>query len=294
MFTGLSAFPLTPMNETAIDEGAFSGLIRRLVAADVASLGVLGSTGSYAYLTREERKRVLELAVAAADSVPVIAGIGALRTRQVLELAEDAQKAGAKALLLAPVSYQKLSEEEVFQLYKSVNENISVPLVVYDNPGTTHFTFSDELYCRLAALSHVAAIKIPGVPDSDEAAKMRVSQLRGLLPAKVAIGVSGDSLAARGMNAGCDLWFSVLGGLFPQVCQQIIRLSAERQFQQAQGAADRLAPLWALFAQYGSLRVVAELAIKMSLTAADNLPLPLRRIDKADAAKLDKILPELC
>lgn len=88
MFTGLSAFPLTSMNETAIDEPAFSELIRRLVAADVASPGVPGSTGSYAFLTRHERKRVLELAVAAADSVPVIAGIGALRRIDKADAAE--------------------------------------------------------------------------------------------------------------------------------------------------------------------------------------------------------------
>ena len=63
MFSGLSAFPLTPMNETGIDEKAFVRLIKRLVAAGVDSIGALGSTGSYAYLSRDERMRVTQLAV---------------------------------------------------------------------------------------------------------------------------------------------------------------------------------------------------------------------------------------
>jgi len=105
VFRGLSAFPLTPLAEAGIDFRAFAGLVERLADSDVDSMGVLGSTGSYAYLEKHERKRALREALAHAGGVPVIAGIGALRTRDVLELALDAEDAGAAGLLLAPVSY---------------------------------------------------------------------------------------------------------------------------------------------------------------------------------------------
>ncbi|MDM3888662.1 dihydrodipicolinate synthase family protein [Pseudomonas sp. BCRC 81390] len=49
MFTGLCAFPLTPMNEDQVDEASYVHLISRLVKAGVDSIGALGSTGSYAY-----------------------------------------------------------------------------------------------------------------------------------------------------------------------------------------------------------------------------------------------------
>ena len=123
MFTGLSAFPLTPMNETEIDESAFSGIVSRLAEAGVDSIGALGSTGNYAYLTREERKRVARLAVTAAGTTPVMIGIGSLRTAHVRALAEDAQNAGAAAVLLAPMSYQQLTAEEVFGLYDAVTRD---------------------------------------------------------------------------------------------------------------------------------------------------------------------------
>ncbi|MFD7010580.1 dihydrodipicolinate synthase family protein [Rhodococcus jostii] len=122
------------MNETEIDESAFSGIVSRLAEAGVDSIGALGSTGNYAYLTREERKRVARLAVTAAGTTPVMIGIGSLRTAHVRALAEDAQNAGAAAVLLAPMSYQQLTAEEVFGLYDAVTRELSVPLCVYDNP----------------------------------------------------------------------------------------------------------------------------------------------------------------
>lgn len=143
MFTGLSAFPLTPLDRDRIDEDAFANLVARLVISGVDSITVLGSTGSYAYLTREERARVTELAVQQSGETPLLVGIGALRTSQVLQLAEDAQAAGASGVLLAPVSYQTLTADDVYGLYEDVSAALSVPLVVYDNPGTTHFTFTD-------------------------------------------------------------------------------------------------------------------------------------------------------
>ncbi|CAM5454294.1 dihydrodipicolinate synthase family protein [Streptomyces antimycoticus] len=103
----------------------------------------------------------------------MIVGIGALRTRHVLEAAEDAQSAGAAGVLLAPVSYQPLTDDEVFGLFEDVTAGLSVPLVVYDNPRTTRFTFTDELYARLGRLPRVASIKIPGVPAASAAARAR-------------------------------------------------------------------------------------------------------------------------
>ena len=84
IFTGLSAFPLTPLHDDKVDEEAFADLITRLVVAGVDSITVLGSTGSYAYLTPSERARIAELAVEHAGSTPVFVGVGDLRTSHVL------------------------------------------------------------------------------------------------------------------------------------------------------------------------------------------------------------------
>lgn len=294
MFTGLSAFPLTPMNEQGVDEGAFARLVEQLVAAKVDSIGALGSTGSYAYLSRIERSRVTQLAVDAAGNIPVMVSIGSLRTRDVLLLAEDAQKAGVKALLLPPVSYQKLSAEDVFSLYETVTANISVPLCVYDNPGTTHFEFTDELHGRIARLPNVHSIKIPGVPEAPDQAKARVDRLRALIPEHVTIGVSGDAFAATGLNAGCEVWYSVIGGLFPKTALAITRAALSGNAEEATRLSESLKPLWALFTQFGgSFRVVATAAELRGFTHSPSLPLPLRTISGAGRQQIAAVIDEL-
>ena len=293
MFTGLSAFPLTPLRDGKVDENAFVGLIENLVSVKVDSIGALGSTGSYAYLNREERRLAAQLAVAAAGDVPVIVGIGAVATRDVLLLAEDAQAAGASALLLPPVSYQALRADEVFELYETVAHRVSLPLVVYDNPGTTHFQFTDELHGRIAALPNIASIKIPAVPADPAQASARVASLRAVIPGHVSIGVSGDAAAVNGLNAGCELWYSVMGGLFPRTARALVQASRSEQSERGLKESARLEPLWALFREYGSLRVIATAAEVLGHAAANCLPLPLKGLDGPSTQRVAQVLKTL-
>lgn len=280
--TGLSAFPLTPVSDDAgIDEAAFTSIVERLAAAGVDSITVLGSTGSYAYLTREERKRVVELAVAVAGNTPVLAGVGATRTRDVLRHADDAQAAGAAGLLVAPVSYQPLSDEEVYGLFDAVDAATSVPVVVYDNPGTTHFEFSDDLHARIADLPHIASIKIPPEENGPDAMAERIDTLRAELPTTVSIGISGDYVAAEALNAGCDAWYSVLGGTLPHACQAIVDAAAVGDATRTTELSNQLLPLWNLFYDHGSYRVVSALAEELGLVTHPNLPLPVLGLDQA-------------
>ena len=293
MFTGLSAFPLTPLADDTVDETAFTGLVQQLAAAQVDSITALGSTGSYAYLSAEERRRVARLAVEHAGDIPVFVGIGALRTSQVLTHLEHAQQAGAAAVLLAPMSYQPLTDDDVVGLFDTVTAHSSVPVIVYDNPGTTRVTFSTELYGRIAELPRIASVKIPGVPADPQTARARVDAIRAVLPEHVRIGVSGDATAATGLVAGCDAWYSVLAGTLPAPALRITRAVREGRGAEAAAEAARLAPLWRLVAEHGSLRVVAAIAEQEGLAPRACLPLPLRGLDDDLRARLARVLDDL-
>ncbi|MCQ6270685.1 dihydrodipicolinate synthase family protein [Pseudarthrobacter sp. R1] len=294
MFTGLSAFPLTPLAHDGVDEASFVRMVKRLHWAGVDSITALGSTGSYAYLSGEERSRVARLAVEHAGSTPVIVGIGALRTSQVLANAENAELAGAAGLLLAPMTYQPLTEDDVFELFRTVTAHTSLPVVVYDNPGTTHFTFSTELYGRIAALPRIASIKIPGVPGGLEQAAARLQEIRAVVPASVTIGVSGDAHAAAGLAAGCDAWCSVIGGTLPALALGITRAAREGRIADALAESGRLAPLWNLFAEFGgSIRVVAAIAEQLGLAPGACLPLPIQGLSVDQRRRVAGVIKEL-
>ncbi|MGO3022500.1 MAG: dihydrodipicolinate synthase family protein [Brevibacterium sp.] len=294
LLTGLSAFPLTPLKDDRLDEDAFVGLIERLVLAGVDSITALGSTGSYAYLDTDERARVAQLSVESALDIPVFIGVGALRTRDVLANVASAEAAGAQGLLLAPVSYQPLTDDEVFELFRSVTVSTDLPIVVYDNPGTTHFTFTTELYSRLAGLDGVASIKIPGTPASPAGWEERIGEIRAAIGSEVTIGISGDAHGAEGLIAGCDAWYTAVGGTIPEPMLEITRAAELGNAQLARELSAELQPLWDLFTEFGgSLRVTAAIAEHLGLVGADILPLPVRDLDAAAKRKVAEVVDNL-
>lgn len=290
-FTGLSAFPITPMHQDAPDEAQFAALINRLVEAKVDSIGALGSTGSYAFLTRSEREKIARLAVQQAGTTPVLVSIGAINLRDTLLLAEDAQKAGVKALLLPPMSYFPLQDEEVFTLYETVNKHVSVPLVVYDTPGTTQFHFSDALMKRICELKHVRSIKLPSGSPTPEDASARMKRLLPALPESISPGISGDPTAAGALMQGARVWFSEWGGLFPRLARQLTDAALAGQKDEVARINAIFTPFWEMSARYGgSLRVIASAAEIMGLTGTHALPRPLQGVSAQDAETLASLI----
>ncbi len=254
IFRGLSAFPITPADEQGrVDAGALRTLLARLTNARVNSIGLLGSTGSYPYLDRGERRRAIEAAVdQVGGKVPILVGIGALRTDDAVRFGQDAKAAGADAVLLAPVSYTPLTDDEVFTHFEAVAAAVGLPLCVYNNPGTTHFTISTDLVARLSRVSNIVAVKNPSPAASAVPDLLR--ELRAKTAAGFSLGFSVDANATEAMLAGGDAWYSVVGGLFPQLAMQI--LAATPNPDEARRLNQRLKPLWDLFTEFSSLRVM--------------------------------------
>lgn len=272
LFSGLSAFPVTPADaDGRVDVDHLQRLVARLCAADVASIGAMGSTGGYVYLSNAERDRAVAAVVEAAGPVPVLAGIGALCTSDVLHHARTAEAAGAAGVLLAPVSYLPLTDDEVLGLARDVAGATGLPICIYNNPGTTHFDISEDLLTRLARIPTVAAVKNP--PPQDGAFAAQITRLRARLPAGFSVGYSGDAAIAGALSAGADAWYSVLAGTCPGICGQV--WAARSDAAELAALEGRLAPLWALFNAHGSIRVVHEVAGLLGLGPVA-LPRPLR------------------
>ena len=281
MFRGLSAFPITPSDaEGRVDALALRALVARLRAADVHAIGLLGSTGSYPYLSRHERRRALEAAVdEAGGRLPILVGVGALRTDETVRIAQDARSAGAAAGLLAPVSYTPLTEREVFEHFATVARESRLPLCIYDNPATTHFRFTPALVGRLSAIPGVVAVKSPA-PEPD-AVNAYLGQLRAAVPDGFALGFSGDWNAVEALLAGGDAWYSVVAGLFPELAMTLVRAVEAGAVDEARRLNARLRPLWDLFRKHSSLRVIYASADILGICRAQP-PRPILPLDGAD------------
>jgi 4-hydroxy-tetrahydrodipicolinate synthase len=278
LFNGLSAFPLTPTDAAGrLQADVLCRFLERIRMAGADSIGLLGSTGGYAYLRREERQRAVRVAVeCVAGKTPIIVGVGALRTDEAQTLALDARAAGANGLLLAPISYAPLTDEEVFQHFAAVAEAGELPLCIYNNPSTTKFTFSDDLIARLAKLPNMAAVKMPLPANGDF--RGEIERLRMITPDGFAVGYSGDWGAADALLAGCDAWYSVVAGLLPAPALALTRAAQAGDSTEAAHINDAFQPLWELFKAFGSFRVMYVMADLLGLAKIEPprpiLPLP--------------------
>ena len=284
LFAGLSAFPITPATpDGQVIEADLRAILRRIARGGADSVGLLGSTGTYMFLDRDARRRATAIAVETLTDTPVIVGVGALRTDHARALARDAAAEGAAGLLLAPVSYTPLTEEEVFRHFTAVAEATDTPIVIYNNPSTTNFTFKPALVARLAAaIPSIAAIKLP-LPKGDIAEDLKA--YREAAP-RLTIGYSGDWGCKDGLLAGADAWFSVSAGLFAERAAALT--AAARAGDRAE--ADRLdaafAPLWEVFKVTGGMRAAYAAANHLGLTAAQP-PLPVLPLDGELRASLE-------
>ena len=139
-FHGVLPALITPFTDdgSAIDTGALTALVDRVINAGVGGLVPGGSTGEFTTLTNSERRQLVEVTVeAAAGRVAVVAGTGALSTRETVELSVHAEQAGAAAVMVVPPFYDALSWRELVAHYTAVAEAIDVPIMYYNLPSAT-------------------------------------------------------------------------------------------------------------------------------------------------------------
>jgi len=243
LFRGLSAFPITPTDHAGVvDAESLAIILSRIQEAGADSVGLLGSTGGYAFLSRDQRRRALETAMATVGGeMPVIVGVGALRTDEAQALAREAREAGADGLLLAPVSYTPLTEQEVYEHYVAVADVGQLPLCVYNNPSATKFTFSVRLIERLAKVPNIVAIKMPLPADGDYSSEM--ATIRRHTASTFATGYSGDWGAADALLAGADAWYSVVAGLLPSEALALTRAAQSGDIERAKRVDRAFGPL---------------------------------------------------
>ena len=159
---GILAAVTTPFTAdgSAIDEPVIKSQVERLVAAGIHGLVPTGTTGEFTSLTPDEYRRVVELYVqAAAGRVPVIAGVGALSTKDAVELARDFEQRGADAIMVVPPFYDPLDFPTLKAFLTAVSDAITVPIVYYNVPGATGIRLTAAEIAELGDIERVDYLK---------------------------------------------------------------------------------------------------------------------------------------
>ena len=119
-----------------------------------------GTTGESPTLSHDEHKKIIEIAVNECNGkIPVIAGTGSNSTSEAVDLSKYAEKAGSDALLVVTPYYNKPTQEGLYQHYKKINDNVGIPIIIYNIPSRSVIDMSVKTMTRLYELKNIAGVK---------------------------------------------------------------------------------------------------------------------------------------
>jgi 4-hydroxy-tetrahydrodipicolinate synthase len=239
MFSGSIPALVTPMRNGSIDEDAFRDFVEWQIAEGSHGLVPVGTTGESPTLTHEEHRRVVEICVeVAAKRVPVIAGAGSNSTREAIDLAQHAEKAGADAVLVVTPYYNKPNQRGLYAHFRAVAEAVSIPLIIYNIPPRSVVDMSPKTMGKLFRdCKNVVGVK-------DATANLARASLQRHRMGPDFIQLSGEDATALGFMAhgghGC---ISVTANVAPKLCSEFQAACLAGDFKKALGYQDRLMPL---------------------------------------------------
>lgn len=234
--SGTGVAIVTPFTaQQQIDFPALEKIIEFLIQGGVQYIVSLGTTGETPVLDTAEKKDILQCTYQqVAGRIPVVAGIGGNNTRAVIQDLSTYPLEQATAILSVSPSYNKPSQEGIYQHYKAIAEASPLPVILYNVPGRTGRNMTASTTLRLAALPNVAGIKeASGLMD-------QCALLIKEKPADFLVVSGEDALTLAQIAAGMDGVISVAANAFPAIFSQMVQHSLHNEFAQARQLNNRL------------------------------------------------------
>ena len=160
MLKGSIVALITPFDGDNLGEDNYVKLINYHLESGTNGVVPGGTTGESPTLSHNEHKKIIEIAVKECKGkIPVIAGTGSNSTDEAIELSRFAEKAGSDALLVVTPYYNKPTQEGLYQHYKKINDNVGVPIVIYNIPSRSVIDMSVDTMAKLYELKNIIGVK---------------------------------------------------------------------------------------------------------------------------------------
>ena len=242
MFKGSIVALITPFKNNKLDEDSYISLIHYHLKNGTAGLVPAGTTGESPTLDHEEHHRVIELCVKESKGkIPVIAGTGSNSTDEAISLTKFAEKSGADAALVVTPYYNKPTQEGLYQHFKAINDNCSIPIIIYNIPPRSVVDMNVDTMARLFELKNIVGVK-DATGDLDRVIKQKEKMGPDFIQ------LSGEDGTALEFNlnggVGC---ISVSANVAPKLCSEFQEASISKNnsnlMAKAKEINEKLTPL---------------------------------------------------
>ena len=160
MLKGSIVALITPFKNDSLDEDTYRKLIDYHLKNGTNGVVPGGTTGESPTLSHSEHKKIIQIAVKECKGkIPIIAGTGSNSTDEAIDLSKYAEKAGSDALLVVTPYYNKPTQEGLYQHYKKINDNVGIPIIIYNIPSRSVIDMSVETMSKLYELKNIVGVK---------------------------------------------------------------------------------------------------------------------------------------
>ena len=287
MFQGSIVALVTPFKNGELDEKALRDLVEYHIAEGTNAIVPCGTTGESATLSHEEHCRVIEIVIDQAKKrIPVIAGAGSNSTKEAVFLTEHAKKSGTDAVLSITPYYNKPTQEGLYQHFKTIAEQVDIPVVLYNVPGRTGVNMLPETVIRLSKVKNIVGVKeASGSLDQAGAILHHTDDDFDVLSGE-------DSLTFPMMAMGAKGVISVTANVAPKKMAQMCRAVLDNNMLEARKLHYELIDLSkAVF--YETNPIPAKKAVYLMGLIENEIRLPLVEMTKENTEKLKKVMENL-
>ena len=287
MFKGSNVALITPFKDNNLDEENYIKLINFHLENNTSGLVPAGTTGESPTLSHTEHKKVIELCIKEAKGkIPIIAGTGSNSTEEAVALTKHAEKAGADGALVVTPYYNKPTQEGLYQHYKSINDNSSLPIIIYNIPSRCVIDMTVDTMARLFELKNIV-----GVKDATGDLNRLDQTIKKLGPGFIQL-TGEDGLALEFNKRGGVGIISVTANIAPKLCSDMQKYSkskTDNEIKEAKRIDQILQPLnKSLFLESNPAPV--KYAAKLLGLCSDEIRLPLVKIKKETQEEVKKAL----
>lgn len=287
--SGIIGYTITPFNaEGGLDLDALGKTIDHMIENGVHAIAPLGSTGEGAYLSEAEWSDVARYSVErVARRVPTIVSVSDLTTAGAVRRAKAAETFGADAVMVLPASYWKLQEDEILAHYRVIGDAISVPIMLYNNPGTSGVDMPVDLILRIVdAVENVTMVK----ESTGDIQRMHQLYLRtdGALP----FYNGSNPMALEAFTAGAAGWCTAAPNLIPALNIALYEAVRADRMQDARAVFYQQLPLLD-FILKGGLPKTIKAGLDLSGLPVGAPRAPVQPLDETGRTELAALLKPL-
>lgn len=256
---GIITVTVTPFNnDGSIDYATAAKHLNWLIESGVHGLLPLGATGEFAALSIEERKKYAEFVMKEVNGrVPVMIGAVSQNVDTSIEISRHAAEIGAQAVMILPPPGLHTSQDEIYAFYKHISENVTLPVMVYNNPGSAGVNITHENMERIATLPHMKYLK------ESTGDIMRLTAAVDSLSGDLQVFCGCESLAYESFVMGAKGWICVFGNIAPAMSVELFdKITVKGDLAGARELYRKMLPLLHLTEDTGELWQIIKYVLK--------------------------------